>query len=263
MRISSQLPLYTLIAVFWLVMWGLLLRTELHPDGAALREVPIEHVVKLIFRHEEGSNLVVHGDGARLGQMQLVPRSKSENEHSIDCTGGLQLRMPNGGRERISWKGTVDLDAAFSLQMLHLMLVTSPLGAEGGNKAEDAKAPVAPTTTVDITVNPLEKTASYVWKNGNIVLDEQTFELNEAGVRQLAQHLGIDPGLIQSAPISHSPGSMHVTAHQSSLLVRNEKVETYRVDVEQNGQTMLELQISQLGMILQAKTIVGWTLESE
>src|SRR5207248_1667177 len=101
-----------------------------------------------------------------------------------------------------------------------------------------------------------------VWKNGTDVLDQQSFPLTSDGLEKLAEHLGIEPGIVQSASLSKGAG-LRLTAHQSSYLVHNEKVETYEVAAEQNEQTLIDIQISQLGVILQAKTIFGWTLESE
>jgi len=247
MRLALQFVMYPLIAAFWLVMWALLLRTELRPKGAALREVPLEHVEKLVFRHEEGSNLAIHADGTRLGQLQLVPHSPSESQRVVDCTGGLQLRMPDGNRERVSWKGSIEMNDAFAVQLIHLVLAMSP-SPSGSN--------------VELTINPVEKWASYVWKNGAEVLDQQTCPFTGEGIQKLAEHLGIDPGILQTTSFAKS-GSARISAHQSSFVVHEEKVETYEVTIEENEQTLLDIQISQLGMILQAKTIFGWTLENE
>lgn len=247
MRPALHFVMYPLIAVFWLLMWGMLLRTELRPQGASLREVPLEHVEKLIFRHEEGSNLVIHSDGVRIGQMQVVPHAGPDDQKIVDCTGGIQIRMPDGNRERVSWKGSIEMNDAFAVQLLHIIVAISP---------------TATASNIEVTINPVEKWASYVWKNGPEVLDQQTFPLTADGLGKLAEHLGIEPGMIQSTSLSKGTG-LHLTAHQSSYLVHNEKVETYEVAAEQNEQTLLDIQISQLGVILQATTIFGWTLESE
>jgi hypothetical protein len=44
------------------------------------------------------------------------------------------------------------------------------------------------------------------------------------------------------------------------MLIHGERIQTYLVSIGQNGQTLLEADISQLGQILRAKTLIGYTL---
>jgi hypothetical protein len=246
-RFTTHLIFYPMVAIFWLIMWTLLLRTELRPQGASLREVPIEHVARLIFREKQSSDLVFHGDGVRVGNLQMTPSVPSENRCVLDFSGTLQIRMPDATREHLRWNGSLTMDNAFAVQLLHLVFTTAPTQEASG---------------IEITINPIEHLASYVWRTHGRLEDEDTFPLDESGILKLAEHLGIDPGLLHTVSLSHT-GAAHITAHQSSLQVHNEKVDTYLVTVELNGQTMLEAQISQLGVVLEAKTALGWTLESQ
>jgi hypothetical protein len=45
------------------------------------------------------------------------------------------------------------------------------------------------------------------------------------------------------------------------MLLKGEKVETLLVTLQVNEQTLMEAQVSQLGQVLQAKTLTGWTVE--
>ena len=47
------------IVLFWLTMTGLLVRMELWPNHSSLRSIPIEHVAKLMWLHEQASDLIV------------------------------------------------------------------------------------------------------------------------------------------------------------------------------------------------------------
>ena len=83
-----------LIILFWGVMWGLLEKSELEPEEAALREVPVEHVLKLMFHHQQPSELIIKSDGKMIGQLRLIPRIQENEERLLEFTGGLELRLP-------------------------------------------------------------------------------------------------------------------------------------------------------------------------
>lgn len=246
-RFTFHLIFYPLIAIFWLIMWALLLRSELRPQDASLREVPVEHVARLIFREKQSSDLALFENGARVGTLQIIPSVPSENRCAVDFVGTVQMRLPDGARERIRWNGEFTTDNAFTLQLLHLVFTSGP--------TQDG-------LTVEITVNPVEHTASYVSRSQGRVMAEQAFTPDQSGLARFAESLGIDPGILQAASFSRA-SAPRITAHQSSLQIHHEKVDTYLVTVEFNGQTMLGVQVSQIGVVLEATTALGWSLESQ
>ena len=79
------------IVLFWLTMTGLLVHQELRPGDSALREIPVSHVVKLIFMHRQDQQhpapLRITSDKQPLGEVRLVPESRSGNP-------GPQFRVP-------------------------------------------------------------------------------------------------------------------------------------------------------------------------
>ena len=66
-RLTYSLLGYPLIAFFWVIMWVLLIRTELRPMDAATRVVPLEHIAKLLFHDEQASELYIHDEGDKSG----------------------------------------------------------------------------------------------------------------------------------------------------------------------------------------------------
>src|SRR5262245_7266621 len=56
-----------LIVVFWLVMTTLLIRNEVNPEDSRLREVPVTHVLKLLYLHEQPSHLRIYAGGTPIG----------------------------------------------------------------------------------------------------------------------------------------------------------------------------------------------------
>ena len=93
------------------------------------------------------------------------------------------------------------------------------------------------------------------------VLDQQTFTMDEAGLTALLDHLGIDPMWRKQFRPGKGPKPV-ISARQASLVVEKVKLETSLLTVVANGQTLLEVHVSQLGEVLHARTLFGWTLEA-
>src|SRR5205809_1906998 len=107
-----------LVVGFWLTMAGLLLKTELHPGKSRLREVRMEHVVKVLFDHEQQSDLTIYSERARLGHLRIYPhRDKETGQRLLDFDGNLQLRLPTLPKQRFSWNGVVEMDASLATQL--------------------------------------------------------------------------------------------------------------------------------------------------
>src|SRR5947208_994453 len=98
-----------LIIGFWLVMMTLLIRLEVRPDKSRVLEVPVSHVVRLIFDHGQQSLLSVKENGEPVGVVTFFPR-KTEQGCTLECTGGVTLHLPMMDRQRISWNASVEMD---------------------------------------------------------------------------------------------------------------------------------------------------------
>src|SRR3954453_23975684 len=113
--------LAAVITVFWGVMWALLLRTELQPQKTVLREVPIEHVLKLLFQHQQQSDLFLNGEGVRIGHVTLKPHIPPDTEmRLLDFNGNAQLRLPGGNRQNLDWNGVTTFNPALAVQRFDL-----------------------------------------------------------------------------------------------------------------------------------------------
>lgn len=242
-----------LITGFWVTMWTLLLRTELEPQRAALREVPIEHVLKLFFQHQQASDLFLNTDGARIGYVRFHPQVRQDDGVQVlEFSGNVQLRLPGAPRQRLVWNGEAELTPALELSKLQL---TSAFRESTLNDA--------PENIVKLSMDMQKKTASYEILSDQRLVDAQTFTLDEAGVRKLMDRVGVDPTILQTVNLQTKGTPPRFSAHRSSLKLRDEKVDTLLISAEMNGQTLLECHVSQLGQILHAKTITGWTLETD
>jgi hypothetical protein len=251
-RLSYPLIAYPLIAIFWLTMWALLLRTELRPQGASLRAVPLPYVANVLFHHERDSELFIRADGTVIGHLRISPHIRPADQgRTLGFSGSLHLRLPNNDRQRINWDGSLEMDHDLNAQLFKM-----------GFTIRDASSPPEDQSEITVVINPVAHSAGYSWKNGGHLEDEQSFALDQSGLQQLMGHLGVDPGLVRTT-IPTQASMPVITAQQSTLEIHHERVDSFLVTIEQNGQTLAEMHISQLGQILQAKTLIGWTFDVE
>lgn len=233
-----------LIVVFWLTMTALLLRNELQPGDSALREVPFTHIVKLLFLHQQPSDLNIYSDKLRLGQIRLHPQIVPETKaRLVAYSGNVQFGLPGRRRQRVAWEGELEMDKALQTQRFRFGLTMHD-----------------PMTLVsEITVVPAEKIAHYELRSATGTLERQDYTLDEHGARAVLQQLGLEPSLLLSAQAQRS-AAPRIKAQQSSMEIHGERIATYLVTIEHNGQTLVEFHVSQLGQILRATTLLGYTL---
>ncbi len=235
------------IVVFWLTMTGLLVRTELHPGGSRLSAVPVGHVLKLLFLHEQSSDLNILSDGQRLGYLRLRPKVEKETQARVfEFIGNLQIRLPQMPKQRFSWDGALTMNRGFAVQRMTFGLTMHQ--------------PMA--YRVDLLVDAQARVAQVLLKERERGVEEETFTLDQAGAAQAMEHFGIEPMLLRAIG-GKSAARPEIAAQQSSLLIRGERVETYLVTFKQSGQTLLKIQVSQIGQILEAKTFFGYSLAPE
>ncbi len=235
------------IVIFWLTMTTLLVRMELSPRDSRLKAVPVEHVMKLLFLHEQSLDLNIALDGQRVGYLRLHPRQETGAQmRLLDFVGNLQVRLPQAPKQRFSWSGMLEMNHDFELQSASL-----------GFTMHEPEA-----YRVDLQIDAPHRTVQVLWKAGDRVLEEETFTLDEFGAQKAMKHFGIDPNIVRAAS-GNSGAKPLITAQQSSLRIRGESTETYLVLVRQNGQTLCEIQVSQIGQILDVKTFLGYRLAPE
>jgi hypothetical protein len=110
-------------------------------------------------------------------------------------------------------------------------------------------------------------TAHVTVRTKDRVLQETDVAMNESGIANLAQQFGAGAEALtlmqQARTQAESQGKPTIRARQSSIRYRGERTETYLVSIEQNGQTLIHCHFSQLGQVLQAKTVLGYTLQPD
>ena len=106
-----------LILAFWLVMMALLARVEFSTNEVELMPVPVDYVWKLVFLHDQPSDLTLYNQHVRIGTFHLQP---SRLPNATDGTGGpvrvlsgsgsLALILPGGSNQNITLRGSLELD---------------------------------------------------------------------------------------------------------------------------------------------------------
>lgn len=235
------------IVLFWLTMTGLLVHQEIRPGDSALREIPVSHVVKLVFMHRQDPHpaLNISSDKERIGQLNLTPKVDPQTQdHNIDFAGYFQVAVPGAKRERIGFDGTVNMDKLLDIKRFQLSIKT--------------RNPVEMDTVIEVL--PQQNLARYLIRSQGIVADRQDFTLDEHGARTALDHAGIDPALLPISWKAPAGSGFSAKARLSSLTVHGSQMDTYQVTVEANGQTLLECHVDQLGHVVYASTLLGYTL---
>jgi hypothetical protein len=231
------------IVLFWLTMTGLLVRKEAWPADSTLREIPVSHVVKLLFLHEQTSELNIVSEKFQLGHLRIQPRVNKETAaRVIEFSGYVQLPIPGSARQRVAWNGEWEMEKTLGTRRFRLGVTM--------HDPEEVRA--------EVTIIPAANRAHYELRGTGGLIEQQDYSLDEAGLREVLRFLGVDQMLLPTMPIRDTPPT--VKARQSSMIIHGEHIDTYLVTIEHNDQTLLEIHVSQLGQILQAKTILGYTL---
>lgn len=239
------------IILFWLTMTGLLVHQQLRPADSALREVPPAHVVKLMFMHTSQapslSQLNIYSDKLPLGHLTLEPRiSEDRQERNLEIHGDLQLVIPGAKRERIAWDGELKMDKLLNVKQFQISVRTH-----------------SPAELVSqVVVIPKENIAHYELRASNGVIERQDYTLDEKGARSALEQVGFDASLLPIAQ-KNVASTLKVKARQATLDVPGGRMDTYLVTVENNGQTLLEFHVDQLGRVVQANTLLGYTLSAD
>ncbi len=242
------------IVVFWLVMTGLLVRQQIGEGGKALREVPVAHVVKLLLMHEQPSDLNIFSEKRRLGHLRIHPRmSKEGNSRVIEFSGNLLTNLPGTERQRMVWEGEWGLEKTLATRHFSVSLTLRD-PARGDAAAYRTQITITPSAI------PAENVLRFTLHSGPRQLDARTFSLDEKGLQAALQEI-LDPALLQMVQgQSRTMSPPVIKALQSTMLIHGERLDTYLVSIEQSGQTLLEADVSQLGQVLRAKTLIGYKL---
>lgn len=237
-----------LIVLFWLGMTTLLIRNELLPASSRLREIPVSHVLKLLFLHEQASSLDIKYEKARVGGLRIHPQVRREDDaRLVRFAGDIQLSVPGMSRERIEWDGVVEMNRQLELRLVRV-----------GLKIRGPEA-----SRVDLTLDLRAKTGRYQLRTGDRVVEEREYPLEKGTLQTILQLLDVPPEMLLMMQAAGTAQPLEFSARQSTLELQGDRLETSLVSIRQNGQTLLEVHVSELGHVLKATTLLGYTFIAE
>ena len=241
-----------LIVGFWLAMTSLLVVRELYPESTRLNAVPLGYVGQIVFQHEQASDLRIYDSekkSSRKGEpgfLHLQPRILADSgRRVIEFNGSVDFTLPGGRQQHLSWAGSLELSRSLAAERLHLDLSTPEPGQH-----------------VDVVVDFAGKKAAYGAKVGDQIVNETAFTLDEAGFDALMCRAGVNPMLVQQLKASQREiPKFDLSAQSSSLVISGQKLETFLLSMKAGGQSVFDVQLSQLGQVLSAQVpALGWNL---
>ena len=242
------------IIFFWLWMTVLLARVTWFPDSSEPIPVPTSYLWKLVFLHEEPSDLVVYNQRQRLGNLHLQPHRQvtvtdggDRTVRQLTAVGGFSLDLPWTGRQNVIMHGSMDLGEHDEVLKLRLSAVF-----------HDPK-PTAPGTTLEIDGSPETGRWHYVAQKGSETLDERTGTIAELLDRPELRAVGFDAATlarVQQEQASH----VTVAARHGKLRVNHEEIDTYVLTAKDANGLESSVHLNQLGQVLAVKTFAGLEL---
>ena len=261
--------LLTGIVLFWLVMTGLLVRVELFPGDGDLLPVPLEHIERLIFLHQQPSDLVLYnGLRQRLGNVRIQPQRVKNAEANgagfvnlITGTGATALTIPGLPSGRMTFRFSTELNDAQQMQRFEW--------------AANLHAPKQTESSLGIQFDgqpPLNR-FHYTVHRGQILEKEASGTPAELLSDPDLAALGFDPRVVLEQWEARQHGAkaagggiasqLAVNARRGSLRFNGEEIETFVITVRYADSLESTIHISQLGQILSVKTFTGYNLYDE
>ena len=234
-----------LIVLFWLGMTALLIRNEVRPGESRLREIPVAHVLKLVFLHEQASSLDIRYEKALVGHLRIHPQVRREDDaRVVRFAGDIAFVIPGMNRERIEWDGVVEMTRQLETRLVRIGLKSR---APNPYRAE-------------ITLDLVARTGRYQLRSEDRVVEDREYPLDGNSALTLLRELQVPPEMVAMMEAAGAAQPVEFSARQSTLELQGDQLDTSLVSIRQNGQTLLEVHISELGHVLRATTLLGYTL---
>jgi hypothetical protein len=228
---------------FWLVMMGLLVRIETHPETTDILDVPVSFVMRLMFRHGQTSFLNVLDGDRRIGMFFLRPSVTGSDGRTLNFSGDLTMPLPTAPGQRVSFGGAIAMDAAMDVRDFHADFSTRlpaahlHLKGDGARKILSLEMQIAGEPPISRTV-PMD-----------------------GMVPMLAQNLSLSGAVPAVAAAGISAPA--VTAREAQITLRGEQLEVYQVTVAEGTAATIDFYVTQLGQIVSATTNFGYSLTAE
>ena len=247
-----------LIILFWAAMSALLIRAEYFSRGGEAQPVPVAFVARLMFHHEQPTDLALYSQQHRLdGYLHLQPKHlpHGEDGHAapldlLSGSGSFAVTLPGTNVQRVTVRGVLEIDAQQQLERLELTVSLHEPKQSGLG------------LTLNVEGSPARDTWHYVLKQAGVVVREDS----GPAARLLAAADPHLPGLSLSSfeQLQHQQtGLTRFSAHRGSLRLNGENIDTYVISVQYGETLESTIDFNQLGQVLAVKTFTGYDLYDE
>lgn len=235
-----------LIVAFWLVMTSLLIRLEIAPEDSTVLDLPVSHVLKVMFTHRQQSVLNITENERPAGTVAIQPSVPSSDRRLLECAGTMTVRLPLLAPLRFAWNGAFMFDPQFRATHFTLEL----------NTRQDAAA-----YTLTLSGDAADHAVEFELQQNGRRVQGGTLALDAENVPATLRQFGLDPSVFASLRQNVSPPT--VAARRSRLRIRGEEIDVYLLSIRQGETVMLDCYVSQLGQVLMAKTPFGYAFAAE
>jgi len=234
------------IVAFWLVMMGLLVRLETHPEATGILEVPVSYVARLIFKHAQESRLEVYDLDKRAGSVSVRPSITPEGQRALGFSGSVSIQLPLASRQRYSFSGQINMDAGLRVTDFH---------GELAMPEPHYRILANGDTALKMLHYEIREGRDHVAASQDLPMDARLIG------PQLLQNMGIS---LDALPIPMSGiAPPVVTARETQITMHAEQLQVYEVLVSEGASQLIEVYVTQVGQIVMAKTNFGYTLSTE
>lgn len=229
----------TCIIAFWIAMTSLLVIQQMYPETANINAVPMSFVGKLVFQHQQSSDLNIYDKekAKDVGYVHFQPRlDTATGARFLELSGNIVYTLPGAGGKRIAWSGNIEMDSTFNTKHIHLSVSLHGPGEQ-----------------LVLNITPASKKVHYIVRSAKVIVDENTITLDEKGISSLLTQSGISPALL--AQVSGSNAAQFApefSAQQSSVSINGETASTFLLTMKVGGQPLIEAHLSQLGQVIKA-----------
>lgn len=242
------------IVIFWGWMTCLLVRMEWSAGAGEAMSIPPSYVWKLMFLHEEGSDLVVYNGRQRLGSVHLQPRRGAGNGagggRALTGYGNFVVDLPGVPRQNAGFHGTLHLDQNNEAQQFQLTAVLRQ------PKQRDAGI------TLDLDGSPVTGRWHYAVRQGTELIRESTGTVAELLDVPELRALPFDPRNLLRAE-QEQISRVTVSAHRGKLSMNGDDIETFVVSIKDGNGLENTVNVNPLGQVLAVKTFAGFNLLDE
>lgn len=236
------------IAVFWMVMTGLLIRLEVRPDKSTILNVPVSYVMRVMFKNGQPSALALRDQTDRaVGSVSLRPHITAEGQRVLDFAANIAVELPMMARQRLNLSGTMAMDKALQVQDFTAELIVQH-----------------PPMRLDLQGDPGKRLLHYQLYEQGKLTDHQTLPLEmSAIVPALLQGFGAPFDASALPLVQGNLTAPSLFSRETYIPFHGEQLDVFQLSLQEGSTKFMDIYVSQLGQIIMAHSSFGYSLTSQ